>query len=283
MGAGGRGHFVLTLLTENVELARRAEAAGIDRVGLDLESHGKRGRQGPTNWISTHRMEDVRRVGEAVRRAELFVRTNPPHDDLAQEVEDLIERGAQVLMLPFFRTPADAERFVSHVAGRARVSLLVETRSALEQIGAIVRVAGVDEIHVGLNDLSRELGLRNPSALLASRRLEALAATVREAGIPLGVGSVGCVGDRSLPTPPELVHAQLARLGADRALLRRAFLDYQVGDRDMPGGISRIRESISGWGGAGAVALERARRELLGRAGALPPGPQPFESAEARP
>jgi hypothetical protein len=276
----GRERFVLTLLTNDPVLARRAERAGIDRVGLDLESHGKRGRQAPGNWISSHRPQDVPRIREVLERAQLFARTNPPHPDSAAEVEQLIESGVEVLMLPLFRTVAQAERFVSQVAGRARVSLLVETRAALESIGEIVRVAGVDEIHVGLNDLSRELRLRNPFALLAARRLEALACAVLEAGIPLGVGGVGCVGDRSLPIPPELVHAQHPRLGSDRALLRRGFLEHQARSLDMGRDVLRIRESIAGWARAGAAERERARRALLRRARALPPAPVPSPPLE---
>ena len=45
------------------------------------------------------------------------------------------------------------------IDGRAYVSLLLETTQALVRIDEIVRVEGVDEISIGLNDLHRALGL----------------------------------------------------------------------------------------------------------------------------
>ena len=51
--------FVLTLLTNQPGLAARADEAGVQRVGLDLESRGKRERQDAANWISDHREAEL--------------------------------------------------------------------------------------------------------------------------------------------------------------------------------------------------------------------------------
>ena len=46
-------NFALTLFTNDVELARRADVAGVNRIGLDLEVLGKAKRQQHLNtWIS---------------------------------------------------------------------------------------------------------------------------------------------------------------------------------------------------------------------------------------
>src|SRR4051794_12548406 len=70
--------FVLTLWTDDPALAREADAAGVDRVGVDLERLGKAERQrGLGTWISPHTVEDAVQVGGVLERAALFARTEP--------------------------------------------------------------------------------------------------------------------------------------------------------------------------------------------------------------
>jgi len=100
--------FVLTLFTRDPDLAARADRAGVDRIGPDLERIGKDERQGKLKtWISDHTGDDVPAVRARLSRARLFVRTNPPHAGLGEEIETLLAAGAQVLMLPMFRTPGE--------------------------------------------------------------------------------------------------------------------------------------------------------------------------------
>lgn len=88
-----------------------------------------------------------------------MVRVNPLHtaaEDYCSsedEINQSIEAGADVIMLPMFKTADDVKKFVSYVDGRAKVQLLVETAEAAAKIDSILEVPGVDEIHIGLNDL----------------------------------------------------------------------------------------------------------------------------------
>src|SRR4051794_34532824 len=87
-------HFVLTLWTDDAALARQADAAGVDRIGLDLEVHGKAERQ-PQNlktWISPHSEDKLPALREAMGRAKLFCRCNPINPGSADEIERLITR-----------------------------------------------------------------------------------------------------------------------------------------------------------------------------------------------
>ncbi len=97
----GRG-FALTLLTADPALASAADAAGVDRIGVDVERLGKRERQGAIHdaRISEHRLEDLAVLAPHVRRAQLFCRIDPPHDGTARQVERALELGAGVIMLP---------------------------------------------------------------------------------------------------------------------------------------------------------------------------------------
>ena len=80
--ADSETHFLLTMLwSADAALAARADRAGVDRIGIDLETLGKAERQrGLGTLVSTHRMEDLASMRRAVTRGERFGRVNPLHD-----------------------------------------------------------------------------------------------------------------------------------------------------------------------------------------------------------
>lgn len=265
--------FILTLWTADPELARAADAAGIDRVGVDLEWIGKLDRQaGRGTWLSQHVEEDLDRVGGALTRAKLFARLNifarlnPLNPASPSEVESVLVRGAQVLMLPMIMDAEEAARFVALVGGRATVVLLVEHIDAVRRLGAIVRVEGVDEIHLGLNDLSLSLGLANRWLALAGDLVIDAGAIVRGAGLRFGLGGIGRAGDAELPVPTELVYAEYARTGATAALLSRSF--FNKGGAGFSAEVVRTRRALESWRRRSPADLEAAHAEL-GRRAAL--------------
>src|SRR5262245_23603373 len=154
--------FRLTLLTNDPQLAARADQAGIDRIGIDVERLGKAQRQsGMNSRISEHEFADLSRIAPSVRRAALFARLNPAHSHPEYEVETALELGAQVLMLPHFRSAEEVAVFVRAIRGRAVVQILVETALAAASIRQILAVHGIDEVMIGLNDLRMQLALAN--------------------------------------------------------------------------------------------------------------------------
>jgi HpcH/HpaI aldolase/citrate lyase family protein len=258
---------VLTLWTSDPELAARADAAGIERVGVDLERLGKRQRQnGLGTWISPHSEYDLAAVGHALSDARLFARLDPLHDGTPAQVERVLAAGAEVLMLPMFRSAAEVERFVELVGARARVVLLLETPEAVECVREIVAVKGVDEIHLGLNDLTLALGLPNRFMLLASTLAARVAAAVTGAGLRFGAGGIGRAGDDSLPIPADLVYAQYARLGASAALISRSFVGPDAAAVDLAREVERSRARMAEWRTRDPAELEAARLELTARA-----------------
>lgn len=265
----GRGELVLTLWTSDVGLAARADAAGVERIGVDLERLGKRDRQrGLGTWISSHTEADLAGVGEALTDARLFARVDPPHEGTAAQVERVLAAGAEVVMLPMFTSPAEVERFVDTVAGRAEIVLLLETPEAVARVGEVAAVEGVDEIHLGLNDLTLALGMPNRFMLLVSPVADRVARAVKAAGLPFGAGGIGRAGDDSLPVPADLVYAQYARLGATAALVSRSFFGEDPEALDVAAEIARARRRMEEWRACGAEELEAARAELSERAAA---------------
>ena len=216
--------FIFTLFTNRAELAAAADTAGIDRIGVDLESIGKQARQGHLNtWISDHQEHDLPALRPAIRHGKLFARCNPVHPGLQDELDRLLAAGVEVIMLPYFQSASEAERFIRLLDGRATPVLLLETAAAATDIQNICQLDGINEIHIGLNDLHLSLGWPSHFHLLVSDLLQHLSDRILNAGMRLGIGGLGRAGDNNLPIPADLVCAQLPRLGATASLISRAF------------------------------------------------------------
>jgi hypothetical protein len=244
-------------------LAGQADLAGIDRVGLDLETRGKRERQaGLGTWISTHDVERLPEIGSALTSAELFARVNPVSSESDDEVRRVLEMGARVLMLPMFRDAIEVRRFVDIVAGRATVVLLLETREAAEDIERICSVEGVGEVHVGINDLALSLGLHNRFGVFDSELVESVASSVRAAGLPFGIGGIGRVDDATLPIAPDLIYAQYPRLGATAALISRAFIRPGGDSIQLSDDVAASHARLTYWRAAGPDTRRQARTEF---------------------
>jgi hypothetical protein len=156
-----------------------------------------------------------------------MVRVNPIHEATAdygsskEEIDAAIEAGADILMLPYFKTPEEVAEFVRLVDGRAVTLPLVETPEAAERIHEILAVEGIDEIFVGLNDLSLGYGMNFMFRLLADGTVERLCNAFRDKGIPYGFGGIAAIGQGLLPA--ERVIAEHYRLGSECVILSRSF------------------------------------------------------------
>lgn len=215
-------------ITNDPAVARIAEASGVDRIFIDMEYIGKSDRQGGMDTVQSHHTpEDIARVKGAVTKAKLMVRVNPIHEatdrysSSKEEIDAAIEAGADILMLPYFKTPEEVAEFVRLVDGRAVTLPLVETPEAAERIHEILAVEGIDEIFVGLNDLSLGYGMNFMFRLLADGTVEHLCNAFRDKGIPYGFGGIAAIGQGLLPA--ERVIAEHYRLGSECVILSRSF------------------------------------------------------------
>ena len=257
--------FVLTLWTADPALALAAEDAGVDRVGVDLERNGKAERQrGLGTWLSPHTERDLDRLKSVLTTSKLFARVNPLSPESPREIQRVLDAGAEVLMLPMVATPAEVTRFVELVAGRAVTVLLIERAVALERLPELVAVAGVNEAHIGLNDLALCLGLANRWLVLAGELAATAGATVKGAGLRFGLGGIGRAGDSDLPVPSDLVYAEYARTGATSALLSRSF--FRLGVHDLRAEVARARAALAAWRDRSPSEIEAAHLELESRA-----------------
>jgi hypothetical protein len=212
------------LITNDASFANFAVGCGVERIFVDLEIIGKKERQGNLDtFISSHDMSDVSKIKDAIKgtSAELLVRLNPFYENTKEEVDEAISLGADILMLPMFTEAEQVRRFCCLVNGRVKVMPLVETAKALSCMDEIVKVLGVDEIFIGLNDLSLDLGLRFMFEPLASGLLDRSAAIVNMAGLPFGFGGIARVCEGMLPA--ENILGEHLRLGSSSVILSRTF------------------------------------------------------------
>ncbi len=233
----------LMYITNRPEIARIAESAGVDRIFVDMEYIGKSDRQGGMDTVQLHHtVDDVKKISEALTRAEVLVRVNPIHEETESyssskaEINDVINNGADIVMLPFFKTAEEVKKFVDIVNGRAKTMLLVETPEAVSVIDDILKIDGIDSLHIGLNDLSLGYGKKFMFEILADGTVEMLCKKFKKAKIPYGFGGIAAIGKGTVPA--EMIVKEHYRIGSDCAILSRSFCDAdKVGDIDL---ISRI-------------------------------------------
>lgn len=214
----------LMFITNEENIAKIAENSGVNWIFLDLEIIGKEDRQGHLDTvISHHCIEDVKEIKASLSKSQLLVRVNPIYEGSKYEINRVIEDGAEIVMLPFFKSSKEVETFVKYVAGRAKVCLLVETPEAVKDIDSILAVNGIDYVHIGLNDLHLGYGMKFMFELLADGTVEMICNKINAKGIPYGFGGIAQIGKGDLPA--EYIIAEHYRLGSTMAILSRSFLN----------------------------------------------------------
>jgi len=212
----------LMYITNIVPVAEIAEQAGVDRIWVDLEYIGKEERQKGLNTVKSHHtLEDVSIIRKVVKKSELLVRVNPINEGSEEEINEVVMRGADIIMLPMFRTVKDVQTFLKFVNKRTKVILLIETPDAVDNLEEILKLEGIDEVHIGMNDLS--LAYKKPFMfdLLAEGTIDKIVETIKKHNIPYGFGGVARLNYGLVPS--EYIIREHYRLGSSLAILSRSF------------------------------------------------------------
>ena len=221
----------LMYITNEPEIAQIVESAGVDRIFVDMEYIGKDARQGGMDTVQCHHtVEDVAKIKHSVTKADVMVRVNPIHEatldysSSKDEIESVIKAGADVIMLPYFKTVEEVRTFVELVGGRAITLPLLETPEAVEIVDQILELPGVDEIFIGLNDLSLGYNKKFMFEILADGTVERLCLKFRQKGISYGFGGIASL-DGGL-VPGKYVVKEHYRLGSSCVILSRSFYPF---------------------------------------------------------
>ena len=218
----------LMYITKHPEIARIAEEAGVDWIFVDMEFIGKDCRQGGLDTVQNHHtVEDVANIRAAVTKAKVLVRINPIHDTMddypssEEEIEAVIQAGADIVMLPYFKTTEEVHRFIGYVGGRAKTCLLVETPEAADLLDQIVEIDGIDMIHIGLNDMHLALKMKFMFKLLTDGSVDKWTRIIAQKGIMYGFGGLASLNGGTVPG--RMILKEHYRLGSQMVIVSRAF------------------------------------------------------------
>ena len=217
----------LMYITNNSDVALIAEKYGVDRIWIDLETLGKEERQHNMNTVkSKHSIEDIKRIKPLLTKSDMLVRINPWNDNSEKEINDVIAAGADMIMLPMWKSATEVNNFLKVVDSRCKTTLLLETKEAAECLDEVLANGGMDEIHIGLNDLHLSYGMTFMFELLADGTVERLTKKIKAKGLPYGFGGIARLGEGDLPA--EKVIIEHYRLGSTRAILSRSFCNTDM-------------------------------------------------------
>lgn len=264
----------LMYITNKPTVAEVAEASGVDWIFLDMEFIGKDARQGGLDTVQNHHtVKDVQKIKAAVKKAKVLVRVNPIHEALRDypsskdEIDATIAAGADILMLPFFKTVEEVKTFIKLVDGRAKTLLLMETVEAADLVDEILGVPGIDMIHLGLNDMHLEMGMKFMFELLANGTVEKLGNKIKAKGIPFGFGGIATLDGGALPG--SMVLKEHVRLGSSMVIVSRSFCntdlvtDLDEVKRIFDTGISGLRALEKEASHADAAYFEENRKAVV--------------------
>lgn len=243
----------LMYITNHPTVAQIAESAGVDRIFVDMEYIGKSERQKGLDTVkSFHTFDDVENIRNSISKSQLLVRVNPIHTKTEsyvsseEEIKAVIERGADAVMLPYFHTADEVKLFTELVGGKAKNVLLLETPKAVENLDSILAIKGIDEIHIGINDLSIGYNKKFMFELLADGTVENILNKIKKNGLKYGFGGIASIGKGMIPG--ENIIMEHYRMGSTRAILSRSFCNVAKMDsldevkRVFLDGVKRIRE-----------------------------------------
>lgn len=227
----------LMLFTNDSELAKQAEAAGIDRIVVDFEFRGKSSRQlGYHLEVNKADLTELREIRKAIGLP-IVARINPISSESCTEVNAVISEGADILMLPMFRTKAEVESFIAFVGNKATKSLLFETKGSVE-IAKELKYLSFDEYYIGLNDMAIDYNLSFAYDVLNFDIVQRIRHELPD--LPFGFGGITVV-DRGSPLKTKAILNKMADYGCSLAILRRAF-KRDINGRSMQAEVSKIKE-----------------------------------------
>lgn len=218
--------LALMYITNDPTVAQIAEKNGVQRVWIDLETLGKEERQKNLNTVKSHHcIHDIEVISHVLTTSEVLVRVNPINPGSEKEINQVISAGADIIMLPMWKSVDDVKQFLEIVNGRVKTTLLLETKEAVECLDQVLELGGFDEIHIGLNDLHLSYGLTFMFELLSNGTVESLCKKIAATGIPYGFGGIARIGEGMLPA--EWIVKEHYRLGSTRAILSRSFCNAE--------------------------------------------------------
>lgn len=226
----------LMLFTNDPDLAGIAAEAGVSRIVIDIERRGKEQRQfGYHLEINEDRISDLKNLASLPIDRVLRINSLNPKTEL--EIERALDIGVDFFMLPMVKWYDEVREFVDMVAGRAKTIALVETLPGLVNIEDICSIKELDEIYIGLNDLRVEVRWPFGYRYLSDGILDFF---ISKNSKTMGFGGLTIL-EHGRPLQTESILKEMARLGAETVIVRRAF-KRDVAGKSMKNEVEKIKE-----------------------------------------
>lgn len=255
-------------ITKDPIIGKVAQKAGVDWIFVDMEYRGKLERQyNRDTVISSHTLQDVYEMRKVISSSQLMVRINPWGPLSAEEINGVVRAGADIIMLPFFSTTTEVSSFIRQVAGRAKTCLLIETMGSIACLDDLLKLKGIDYVHIGLNDLHIERRTTFMFEFLSGGGVEAIAKKLRAASVVFGFGGMARIGQ--LVPPAERILAEHFRLGSTGVILSRSFCNpsqVTLGasfDKLFASEVAKIRLEENRLAHADLLFFERNRQQVI--------------------
>jgi len=230
--------FELLLFSTDTSFIRRGEQAGIHGFIVDWETKDKANRQkGFDTQINKDTLPDLEKVRQATDRR-VICRINAFGEWTKEEVQSVVQAGADEIFLPMVRTPEQVQRTLDLINGKCDFSILVETLDAIQNARELAKLP-LKRVYVGLNDLSIERKISNLFVSIIDGTIESIRSMF---DCPFGFAGL-TVPELGHPIPCRLLIAEMARLNCDFTYLRRSFT-RDMADRDMTVEVPRILDAL---------------------------------------
>jgi hypothetical protein len=246
-------------------LTGQISALSLAALAIDLETLGKVNRQdGFDTSISVDTIETLASV-RTIEPAHLIARINGVNRSTGQEVEQVIEAGADEILVPMVRHPDEVEQILRVVDGRLTVGVMIETSDAVTHRTALAALP-LTRAYVGLNDLWIERRTPTRFHALIDGTVDSLCEAFEST--PFGVAGLTHPA-AGFPLPCSLLIGELARIDVDFTFLRRSF--FAAIENEAPAVvIAAIKDSIRTAESRGETDLHADRRAFVSAVEALP-------------
>jgi hypothetical protein len=201
------------------------QAASTSQIGIDTDLHA-----------DTH--ADLA-TARALTDLPIICRINAVGARTREEVQLAAELGAEEVLVPMVRCPAEVEAALDACDGRLALGIMVETADAVSAIGALAAFP-LARAFVGLMDLAIDRGTPSVFSSLVDGTVER--ALQGLGPVPYGFGGM-TVPHRGHPIPSRLLMGEIVRLGCSFSFLRRSFL-RDVGPGGAGPAIAAIRDTV---------------------------------------
>lgn len=217
------------VIENNLEKVKKLDDIFIDYIFIDLERVGKIERQGHIDSVkSFHSIEDIGPIKRRLINSKILVRVDPINPNSKTQIDEIIKVGADLIMLPFFRTINEVDTFFSLVNGRAKTILLFEHIDAINLLETIHFKYNLENIYFGLNDLSLSLNMNFMFNVLTQNILSSSVKFCKENKINFGIGGIGRYNSGIIPG--KYIFREFVKMGASSTIVSRGF--YSLFNQD---------------------------------------------------